>query len=486
MRKGEGKFFIKTVYLILVIVAINLFIFQYISLSKRENELVKKVDIKIAAETILDQIVSSEQCLAYEENITARGELIDQVTHKVLDVRKIHEFEKRFSLYEPDCTKDYGYGYYITIEKYNFTRRDKEREDMPPLKEKDVVLILDATKSMDEGGKFTIEKEAAIRFIDCADKENRIGIVVIRDCDNIGVFEKNGERLVKIEGNEEVLKSFISSLSTIGGTDIKNALREAFQILKNSDKPERYKMILLLTDGCESCGVCSNDKNKYIGGSCFYEDYCLSCPPGQNICDFVNTLKDEKIHVFTIGLFTGGCKREEEFGGAQLKCISDLTKGKYYFAASTSRLIPIFCYLGHGAVEAIDQKELWIIGSREHSIEESLKNSFSYSWPVAIRYNETYTQSGRITINLFDGELERLSSIINQACYLEALEDEVTVSYKTYVVNENGYNKVCMSVKGKEVCKTLRCNKNIQFKDLLPGTYRLKISSARDYVRISV
>lgn len=489
MKKGEGKFFIKSVYLILVIVAINLFIFEYISLNKRQNEMVNRVDIKIAAENILDQIISSEDCLAYKENITVQEKPIDEVTHKVLDIKKIQDFERRFSLYEPDCVKDYGYGYYINIEKYNFTRLDKEREDIPPLKGKDVVLILDATKSMDEGGKFAIQQEAARKFIDCADKENRIGILVIKNCSNIDVFTKNGKKLVEIEGNEEALKSYISSLSTVGWTDIKNALKEAFGILKNSDKPERYKMILLLTDGCESCGVCMPNKDKRIGGPCVYEDYCISCPSGENICDTVYDLKkyynDDKIHVFTIGLFTSGCKREEVYGGEQLKCISDLTKGKYYLAASTHRLIPIFCQLGRGAAEARDEKELWVIGSRDHSIEESLKNSFSFSLPISIRYNETYTQSGRITINLFDGELERLSSMINQACEAEFLEGEVTVSYKTYIAKDD-HNKLCMLVKDKEVCKTLRCNKNIQFKELLPGTYRLKATSSKDYVRIGV
>jgi phage anti-repressor protein len=484
MKKGEGKFFIKTVYLILVIVSINLFIFQYISLNKRQNEIVNKIDIKIAAENILNQIVSSDECLAYKENIEVQGNQVNQVTHKTLDLKKILEFETKFSDFEPNCTKNYGYGYYVIIEKYNFTRQDKEREDMPPFNGKDVVLVLDATKSMEEGNKFNAQKEAAKNFIDCASEENRLGIVVIKSCNDIEVFEDKGKNLVKISGNKDKLKYYIDMSSTSGWTDIKNSLKKAFEILQKSDKPERYKMILLLTDGCESCGDCSN-LGGFVGSKCpYYSNYCLSCPKGKNICDEIPN--DDKIHVFTVGLFTTGCKREEIYGGEQLKCVSEKTKGKYYLATSTGRLASIFCQLGHGATEAKDKTEIWSIGPKEHSLDESLKSTFSFSLPVSIRYNETYTQSGKITIYIFDGELERLATIINQACNLESLEDEISLSYKAYLKEENELKKICMQIKDKEICKALTCSKKIDLKDLNPGTYKLKTISSEGYLKVIV
>jgi len=488
MKKGEGKFFIKAVYLILVIIAINLFIFQYISLKNRQYKIIEKMDIKIATENILNQLISSGECLAYEENITIEGSKINEVTHKIIDIEKIKDFETKFSLYEPNCTKTYGYGYYVVIEKYNFTRLDKEREDMPPLEGKDVVLILDATESMNQGGKFAVEKDAAKKFIDCADEENRIGIVVIKDCGNIGIFEINGRRLVSISEHKEDLKNYIDSITTVGGTDIKTSLEEAFKILRNSDKPKRYKMILLLTDGCESCGVCQRGLGNYIGGACYYENYCQSCPPNEDICDKVKSLKtsDDNIHVFTVGLFTSGCRKEEEYGGMQLKCISDETKGKYYLASSTGRLVSIFCQLGRGSSKVMDQKDLWEIGPKDHSLGESLKESYSLSLPVSIRFNGTYTQSGKITIYVFDGELENLAYIINQACIYGDVEAKVSVSYKTYLKNENNVNKLCMLVGSKEVCKALTCSKQIEFKPIEPGTYVLKANAGRNYLKVIV
>jgi len=485
LMKGEGSFFIKIIYLILVIVSISLFLFQYISLNKRQNEMSSKIDVKLSAQNILNNIISSEECLAYKEDVKT-GEVINEITHRILDLNKILNFEKAFSLYEPNCTKNYGYGYYIVIEKYNFTRLDRERDDIPPFEGKDVVIILDATKSMEDGGKIISAKDAAKSFMDCASKENRLGIVVTKDCGNIDIFETNGTKLVKIEENENDLKNFLESISTLGNTDLKNALSEAKEILENSDEPDRYKMILFLTDGCESCGSCSPKKERGYGNTMcsFYEDYCNSCEQGDKLCDLIDENFPDNLHIFTIGLFTGGCKAEEIYGGEQLKCISDKTKGKYYLATSTGRLASIFCQLGRGYEYAEDKKESWTIGSKTHSIEKSLKQSFSFSLPVSIRYNDTYIQAGKVTIYLFDGELEKLASLINQACVFGSIEDQIELSYKTYLKVENGFNNICMADGNVETCKTLICNKNIDFKVLMPGTYKLKLVSNKNYIKV--
>ncbi|MEM5799734.1 MAG: vWA domain-containing protein [Candidatus Aenigmatarchaeota archaeon] len=469
------------VYLILVIIVINIFIFQYINFSKTQNEIEYKTDMRLAAENILNQLVSSDECLAYKENVTVLDVKTSDITHKVLDVKKIEKFENEFSFYEPNCTKKYNFGYYVLIEKYNLTRKDVERNDLPPYKGKDVVLIVDATASMKEGNKISYAKSAAKSFLKCANIDNRVGVVVLKDCNNIDVFNYYGKNLLELtDENKKEIEKYIDSINVLGNTAIKDSLREANKILKDSDNPERYKMILLMTDGCESCPPCNpkDEKDPYASTMCkFYKDYCLSCPKGENICDYAKNI-DENFHVFTVGLFTDiTCPKEEEKGGQELKCIADIRKGKYYLATSPKKLENIFCNLGKGIEESKDEKESWIIGQKSHSIGKSLRGSFSFYLPVTIKYNQTYMQTGKITLYLFDGELETLTSILDEACENGEYTYYISVSYKTFLEKYDKINKICMIDGTKIFCKATSCNKNIDFPELKPGSYYMKISS---------
>ncbi|MCX8179638.1 MAG: VWA domain-containing protein [Candidatus Aenigmarchaeota archaeon] len=490
--KGQGKFFIKMVYLILSIIIINIFVYQYISSEKFQHEITYKNEMKMAADNILNQLTLSEKCLAYKENVTVGDFPSSTVTHRILDIKKIETMKRDFSFYEPNCTKRYGFGYYLVIEKFNLTRLDTKRDDLPPINDKDIVVVIDATYSMKEGDKINYAKSAAKALVDCAADDNRVGIVVLKDCNDVDVFEYRGKKLIELdrEENKNALKSYIDAIGLYGDTAIKDSLREANKILVESDGPQRYKMILLLTDGCETCNECACKvvKDPNAQKKCdYYDDYCESCPDGQEVCDFVRNNIDENIHLFTVGLFTDvHCKKEEEKGSEQLKCAARERNGKYYLALSTGRLGQIFCNLGKGVGKAFDEEKVWVIGEKSHSIGNSLKGSFFVSAPISIRYNETYVQSGRATLYLFDGELEKISYIINEGCKHDEYEGHVTLSYKTYIKRENNVNKVCMKDGEREFCKSIECKKEIEFTPLNPGTYHLEVSSDRMTVKVVV
>ncbi|MEM2175341.1 MAG: vWA domain-containing protein [Candidatus Micrarchaeia archaeon] len=455
------------------------------------KEIMHKNEMKMAADNIINQLTLSSECLAYEENIIFQDVSLEKITHRVLDIKKIENMEREFKFYEPNCTKRYGFGYYLVIEKFNLTRREAERSDVPPLSNKDVVIIIDATASMNEGDKISYAKSATKGFIDCASSDNRVGIVLLKDCGDVETFIHEGKELLELtEENRAILKNYIDGIGTYGNTAIKDSLREANRILKNSDRPERYKMIVLLTDGCESCGECECKKIRNGNGQTmcqYYEDYCNSCPQGKNVCDFVKENVDKNIHLFTVGLFTDiKCPNEEEKGGEQLECAARSRNGKYYFAVSTQKLGLIFCTLGRGIGEAREEKQLWVIGNKSHSLDKSLKGSLFVSVPVSIRYNETYTQSGRVTLYVFDGELEVLSNILDDACDYGESEGFVSLSYKTYLKRENNLNNICMLNGEKEFCKSIRCKKDVEFPVLLPGYYHLKVSSNANVVKVGV
>lgn len=483
--KGESKFFIKAVYLILILISISLFIHQYISTQRKNYEINQKMNLRIVAENILDGLTTSESCLAYEEDIILGNTKINEIDHKILDIKKIKEFENKYQYFEPDCSRNYNYGYYVIIEKSDLTIIEGENKNIIPKENKDIVLAIDASSSMNTEDKINGAKDAAITFLKCASDTNRVGLVVFRDCD---VVEKLSD-LVDLENNRDILKRKIREITTLGSTNIRYAISLSTEILKQqSTDPNRYKMIVLLTDGCDTCDDC---EPKHVGGQSYcdaWENYCNSCPSTNTVCDFAVNQAGSDIHIFTTGFYTlSACDKEVNLGGAQLKCMSDKTNGKYYLATSTERLEAIFCELGRGIEKVVENKETWIFGSQSHSEQNSLQNKISISIPISIRYNETYIQPGKITIYLFDGELEELTGLVEQVCAANIdLKKTITLSYRTFLKNENNMNKICMNLGQKEICKTLSCDKEIIFESLIPGTYSMNVKANNNQVYVVV
>ncbi len=485
--KGDSKFFVKSVYLILVLILISFFTFQYVSTTRKYSELNEKVDLRIVAENILDQLAGYDSCLAYKEEIKPGDQKINEISHRVLDIDKIQEFTDKYKYSEPNCARNFNYGYYITVEKSDLTRVDSGKGGSIPYGGRDIVLTLDASKSMEWDDKIVYARSAAASFVECASDTDRVGLVAFRDCSNI---EKLSDLIMLGKGNNRArLTGLINSISTLQATPIREAVRLSADILKQqSPDPSVYKMLVLLTDGCETCGDCAPE---YVGGEgCpAWKNYCNSCPSENAVCDYAVSQASPNIHIFTIGLYTqSACDVEIDYGGNQLRCMSQKTNGRYYLSTSVGKLKSIFCELGKGVPKATETKEEWTFGSESHSEKNSLYNTLSVSLPVSIRYNATDLQPGKITIYLFDGELERVASVLDGACLTNTdLQKSVRLSYRTFLKNDNGVNKICMDVDKKEVCKVLSCDKKINLDNINnPGTYILNVRATGNEIDVVV
>lgn len=109
--------------------------------------------------------------------------------------------------------------------------------------------------------------------------------------------------------NQDKVVSGLSKVKAGGQTPLETALRDVV----NKDFPSagrQNKKIILLTDGCDTCG----------GSPCRYIKY------------LVTTRKDIKIDVIN-------------FGSCNLKCIADVTGGKYYMlkAEYKEQNMPLIC-----------------------------------------------------------------------------------------------------------------------------------------------
>lgn len=490
--KGISKFLTKGAYLILSLVIINIFLFEFYHFKSQTAKIREGMKLREASTALLDILTTSEQCLAYEENIGLDGVTAELGSYRILDAGKITDFVRSYPDIEPDCARSFDYGYLVKIEKFDLTRIDKEIKGEIPKENRDMVFIMDATRSMQCSNKMDLAISAASVFIDCASDTDRVGLVTFYDCNDV---RKESDLIQLTPDNRNILKNKINAISYRGATAIRKSIEKATEILDQQSQPGRYKMIVLLTDGCDTCDVClpnwvgNSDYKDFCKEYCTsWEGYCGSCPGGVGyICDSVTGLLNGKdIHVFPIGFFTEeACTEELSDGETELKCIADRTGGEYYRAISGKKLERIFCEIAGDIPKPEEYKENWYFGSPVHSEMKSLDGMYSVSLPISIRFSDTKIQPGRITIYLYDGELEKVAGLVDKACLNDMdLESNIILSYKTSLTTVGSKNMVCMNIGKKKICRTLACKKDLSPKDILPGFYKLDIKGSGEKVHV--
>ena len=118
----------------------------------------------------------------------------------------------------------------------------KSKEELP---DQTMLIVMDRSGSMTSGrfgvSKLAMAKESVIRSVDALNDEDYFGVLVF-DTVNDWVIEP-----MKIGGNKDHAVEKIASITEGGGTSIKPAVIEAYEVLKNMDT--KLKHIILLTDG---------------------------------------------------------------------------------------------------------------------------------------------------------------------------------------------------------------------------------------------
>ena len=144
-----------------------------------------------------------------------------------------------------------------------------EWPDMVSSDERDIVLVLDTSGSMD-GTPLDETKEAANKFITNVLKEDAsIGIVS---------YESSAMKLANFCMNEKYLKNVIASLNSGGGTDIESGLLVAEEMLEQSKA--KKKIIVLMSDGEPNEGK-----------------------RGDDLIAYADKLKQKGIRIYTLGFF---------------------------------------------------------------------------------------------------------------------------------------------------------------------------------------
>lgn len=113
-------------------------------------------------------------------------------------------------------------------------------------KKASVVLVLDASGSMNDNDKITSLKNAAKSFIDnLADKSEKSQIAIVWY--NNDAISYNDYLTLDSDDNKKTLTDFINNKSCSGSTPMGKALEKAYELINNSTDDNKY--VLFMTDG---------------------------------------------------------------------------------------------------------------------------------------------------------------------------------------------------------------------------------------------
>ncbi|MBR6549358.1 MAG: VWA domain-containing protein [Clostridia bacterium] len=151
-----------------------------------------------------------------------------------------------------------------------------EQEEMdatnPTPKEREIVMVLDGSGSMD-GTPMDETKKAAHEFVNAVFKK--------AEC-NLGVayYDDQGYVSASLSDSHTYLDKAIDQIDAGGGTNIEAGLQMAENMLQ--DSTAKKKIVVLMSDGLANTGK-----------------------TGQELIDYANQLKAEGFYIYTLGFFFG-------------------------------------------------------------------------------------------------------------------------------------------------------------------------------------
>jgi Ca-activated chloride channel family protein len=196
----------------------------------------------------------------------------------------------------------------------------------------EIALILDASGSMRQNGKFRAVKEIVTNFIKKR-KNDKIGLTIFADFAYVAVpLTYDKKSLLRLLSKIDV------GIAGLQRTALYEALFLSTRLFKNSKAKE--KIAILLTDGMDNTN---------------------SIP--LNVA--INTAKKYGIRVYTIGVGSG-----RDFNPQVLQEIANQTGGKYYNAQSKQELIDIY-----NQINSLEKSEF--------KAQKYIKKSYYYQYFLA-------------------------------------------------------------------------------------------------------
>ncbi len=172
--------------------------------------------------------------------------------------------------------------------------------------ERDIVLVLDVSGSMD-GTPLEEAKKAAVQFIRTVmEKDSSVAIVT---------YDSDARVVSEFSDDEQALVDAVSGIYTGGMTNMDAGLREAEILLTESQA--KKKSLILLSDGLPNEGRV-----------------------GDELISYAQSIKDQNVYLYTLGFFDGLYSSDKQQAQSLMEAIA--SEGLHYEVSSAEDLVFFF------------------------------------------------------------------------------------------------------------------------------------------------
>lgn len=223
--------------------------------------------------------------------VNEETQIFEEVENQIVENGKVSANITHFSTYVLLNKVEFDEAWTKDIKPPEYTG-DDQKEGL------DVVLAIDSSGSMSSNDRSDLRKTAAKMFVNKLGKRDRASIVD---------FDSYATVLTSLTSDQVQLNKAIDQINNSGGTNLSNPISRGIDLLiKDDDSKNKYKYIILLTDGQGS-----------------YDKI------------YSQRAKDNDVQIYTIGLGSGVSTN-------LLQDIANDTGGKYFFASKAEELLGIY------------------------------------------------------------------------------------------------------------------------------------------------
>lgn len=213
--------------------------------------------------------------------------------------------------------------------------------------EKDIVLVIDTSTSMDyilslnrkpyfqnEKSRLQIIKSVASNFVNKFKGDSKVNIALV----DYNKTAKVNTNLLNVGNysNANTITSAISNLRTDSNTNIGDGLRVAYYLLNEDNGHEKY--IVLMTDGYANTYSINNDKSYYMSSGTNVKYDCKSNTDPKGL-EYAKKVASEKIASLEIKSFIVGFGSEANYNNKQ---IAEAADGVYQQAVSETAVSNVY------------------------------------------------------------------------------------------------------------------------------------------------
>lgn len=446
--KGQLSFTSRPILLIMTIAVLTFLLFGLTQQQESEKKMENNIDLREATTNTLGILSGSQDCLALVTSAT------QGVYAHIASKERLDMFASKYQGIEPECARNFAFGWRATVEELGGEKGCSQESTQTQNVPVQIVAIVDSSQSMANDALDLANLPPKIQELKAQGYNIEFSAYLLTgrgsggsiNCANLpGLNCRNLSSSCTLSGfQSEDWGDGVSCIAQLGP--------------EGGWKAGAKRVILALSDAV-SAGNCDDAR-----GTCDIEG-AFCAPNKKSLENGIAGAKQNSVNVYGLEAkdLTSHCI---DTLGKMMERIASETGGRHIKLADANEVSNAIAQVATEHTTTIQQQTCmnWTFGAGEFSQSLSLRERAKESLPIGIAFSGKDVRIGRITVDMVDGDLERVSGFIDESCILgekgtTQRSAQFDTSLPIRIIDSGTASQACL-VAGNLICKPLMCRAN--------------------------